>query len=74
MFGRITRIKICSIVLKEVEEILESIMVTGQSRATLTEITILDLVISQSEESLISTSIIIYSNSPITNEYKLFIK
>jgi hypothetical protein len=58
MFGRITRIKICSIVLKEVEEILESIMVTGQSRATLTEITILDLVISQSEESFISTSII----------------
>ena len=33
-------------------------MVTGQSRATLTEITILDLVISQSEESFISTSII----------------
>jgi hypothetical protein len=58
MFGRITRIKICSIVLKEVEEILESIMVTGQSRATLTEITILDLVISQSEEIFISTSII----------------
>lgn len=58
MFGRITRIQICSIVLKEVEEILESIMVTGQSRATLTEITILDLVISQSEESFISTSII----------------
>jgi hypothetical protein len=58
MFGRITRIKICSIVLKEVEKILESIMVTGQSRATLTEITILDLVISQSEESFISTSII----------------
>jgi AAA15 family ATPase/GTPase len=58
MFGRITRIKICSIVLKEVEGILESIMVTGQSRATLTEITILDLVTSQSEESLISASII----------------
>ena len=58
MFGRISRIKICSIVLKDVEEILESVIVTGQSRATLTEINILDLVISQSEESFMSTSII----------------
>ena len=52
MFGRITSIKICSIVLMEVEEMLGSIMVTVLSRAAITEITPLDLVLTQSEESM----------------------
>ena len=51
IFGRTTRIQICPIVLRGVDDILRSIKVTGQSRATVTEITPSELVSSQSEES-----------------------